>query len=64
MTAPDPDIDAAAALVGLRLTPDQRPGVLRFLALAQAMAATLDAVPLHEDALDLAPAYRLPEPDA
>ena len=42
--------DAVAALVGLTLTPGQRPGVVRFLAIARDMAAVVEAVPLDEDA--------------
>lgn len=39
-------VDAAAAVLGLNLRPDHRPGVLRFFALAAEMAAVIDAVPL------------------
>jgi hypothetical protein len=39
-------VDAAAQALGLAITPEQRPGVLRFFGLAAAMAARLDAVPL------------------
>ncbi len=60
----EPDLDGLAALVGLTLSPGQRPGVERFFAIAQAMAARLEAVQLEEDLLDLAPVYRLPEPEA
>jgi hypothetical protein len=40
-----------------------RPGVARFLALAAEMAAVLEAVPLDEAELELAPVFRLPEPE-
>lgn len=39
-------VDAAAPALGLALDPAHRPGVLRFLALAAAMAETVDRVPL------------------
>jgi hypothetical protein len=39
-------VDAAAAVIGLPLGPEHRPGVLRFFALAAEMAAVLEAVPL------------------
>lgn len=41
-------VDASAAVLGLRLRPDQRPGVLRYFALAAEFAALVDAVPLSE----------------
>lgn len=55
-------IDAASVLVGLTLTDDWRPGVHRFLTAAAEMAAVLDAVPLDDAELAMAPVYRLPEP--
>jgi hypothetical protein len=44
-------VDAAAALLGLPLAPEHRPGVLGFFALAAAMADVVNAVPLtpHDD---------------
>ncbi len=42
-------VDAAAAVLGLPLTPAQRPGVLRYFALAAAMAGQVDAHPLGVD---------------
>jgi hypothetical protein len=39
-------VDAAAAALELRLSHEQRAGVLRYFALAADMAARLDAVPL------------------
>lgn len=39
-------VDAAAPALGLSLDPTHRPGVLQFLALAAAMAETVDRVPL------------------
>jgi hypothetical protein len=40
-------IDAAAATLGLKITAEQRPGVATYFALAAAMAAKLDGLPLH-----------------
>jgi hypothetical protein len=57
----DAYIDSAAAMVDLPVAAEHRPGVRRFLALAAAMAATLDRVPLDEDELALAPVFTLPE---
>ena len=53
----DAYIDAASAMLELEIAEDCRPGVRRFLALAADMSATLDAVPLDEDDLALAPVY-------
>ncbi len=63
MNGGDADLDALAAQVGLTLTPGQRPGVARFLGIAREMAAVVAAVPLDETLLDLAPVYRLPDPE-
>jgi hypothetical protein len=41
-----PYVDAAAAALGLPLSPEHRPGVLRYFALAAEMAALLDGLPL------------------
>ncbi|QHI98000.1 DUF4089 domain-containing protein [Xylophilus rhododendri] len=58
MSGPLPDkaaqeryVDATAALIGLPLAADHRPGVLGFFALAASMAAAIEAVPLtpHDD---------------
>ncbi len=57
------ELEAAAARVGLALTPGQLPGVSAFFAAARDMAAVLDAVPLDDGLLDLAPVFRLPDPD-
>ncbi|MFO1141686.1 MAG: DUF4089 domain-containing protein [Amaricoccus sp.] len=64
MTPVDSDIDALAALVELTITPGQRPGVQRFLALAHEMATVVADVPLDETTIDLAPVYRLPGPES
>jgi hypothetical protein len=44
-------VDAAAAALDLPLSPEHRPGVLQFFALAAGFAAQLQAVPLdaHDD---------------
>ena len=44
-------VDATAALLGLPLAPEHRPGVLGFFALAASMAAVVEAVDLtpHDD---------------
>ena len=39
-------VDAAAATLGLPLSPAHRPGVLRYFALAAEFAALVEAVPL------------------
>lgn len=66
MTAQPPDldaqIDAASALVHLTIAEACRPGVRQFLTLARQMAEVLDAVPLEDDDLALAPVFRLPRP--
>ena len=51
-------VDASAAMLGLKLRPDHRPGVLRYFALAAEFAALVEAVPLSErdePALSFAP---------
>jgi len=51
-------VDATSAALGLRLRPDHRTGVLRYLALAAEFAAVVDAVPLdphHEPAVAFSP---------
>ena len=46
-------LDAVAPAVGLPVDPDWRGGIVRFLGLAAEMAATLDAVALADDHLEL-----------
>jgi hypothetical protein len=53
-------IDAAAPMLDLTIEAAWRPGVRRFLGLAAEMAATLDAVGLAEDRLDLDAVLVLP----
>lgn len=51
-------VDAAAAALGLPLSPAHRPGVLRYFALAADFAALVEAVPLSmsaESAVHFAP---------
>ncbi|MTH79243.1 DUF4089 domain-containing protein [Paracoccus aestuariivivens] len=57
-------MDAASAMVGLTIAGEYRPGVARFLAVAAEMAAILEAVPLDDAELALAPVYRPPFPKA
>ena len=57
-------VDAAAAALDLRLRPDHRAGVLRYLALADEFAAIVEAVPLdphHESSVHFSP-VPVPEP--
>jgi Protein of unknown function (DUF4089) len=55
---PDRHIDAVAPAAGLTITADQRPGVIRFLTVAHAMAAQVFAAPLAQDTLEIAPVFR------
>ncbi|WP_431274434.1 DUF4089 domain-containing protein [Variovorax ureilyticus] len=51
-------VDATSAALGLRLRPDHRAGVVRYVALAAEFAAVVDAVPLaphHESAVAFSP---------
>jgi hypothetical protein len=50
-------IDALAPVVGVVVTEVERPGVRTFLALAKAMAETLETVDLPDDELLLAPVF-------
>jgi hypothetical protein len=56
-------VDAAAVALDLPLSPEHRPGVLQFFALAAGFAAQLQAVPLdaHDDP---APVFVPVEPSA
>ena len=58
----EPYVDALAPVMGLRLDPAWRPGVARGVGLAAGMAATLDAVGLGDDHLDVDAVLTLPEP--
>jgi len=53
----DAYIDAVAAEVGLEITEVQRPGVRQFLGIAADMAAVIQAVPLDDAELALAPVF-------
>ena len=59
----DAYVDAAAAALDLPLSPEHRPGVLQFFALAAGFAEHLQAVPLdaHDDP---APVFVPVEPSA
>ena len=52
---------AVAPAVGLPVDPGWRGGIVRFLGLAAEMAATLEAVQLADDHLDLDSVLVLPE---
>ena len=54
-------LDAVVPAVGLPVDPGWRGGVARFLGLAAEMAATLEAVELADDHLDLDAVLVLPE---
>lgn len=54
-------IDTASALIDLEIAEAHRPGVRSFLQIAADMAATVEAAPLAEDELALAPVYLPPE---
>ncbi|MEI5667543.1 DUF4089 domain-containing protein [Bosea sp. CCNWLW174] len=55
---PAAHLDAMATSLGLAITAAQRPGVIRFLATAEAMARIVQAAPVGEDTLELAPVFR------
>lgn len=63
MNASQPGFDAArhleamAQTLGLTITAEQRPGVLQFLALAQAMAEMLRTAPHDDASFELAPVF-------
>ena len=54
-------VDVAAAVIDLPVTPDWKPGVVRFLGLAAEMARLLETVALDDAELVMAPVY---SPDA
>lgn len=56
-------IEAAAALIGLPLAAADRAEVARYLAIAEGMAAVLEAVPLDPAELAVGPVFRLPDPE-
>lgn len=60
----DSYITTVSAMVGLTIAEPHRPGVARFLSIAAQMAAVLEAVPLEDGELAMAPVYRLPGADA
>lgn len=54
---------AMAPALGLRITTEQRQGVIRFLGVAQAMAKIVQAAPIADDTLELAPLFRPGRPE-
>lgn len=60
---PAAHLDAMAPALGLCITPEQRQGVIRFLSVAQAMAEIVQAAPIADDALELAPVFRPGRPE-
>lgn len=58
----DAHIDAVAPLLRLPIAPEHRPGVRTHLAVAEGMAAALDAADLDPEHLALASVFRVPEP--
>lgn len=51
-------LDAMAATMRLSVTPEQRPGVLQFLTVAQGMATLVAKAPVAEASFELAPVFR------
>ena len=58
----DAYIDAAAAVLGLKITAEQRPGVVSYFALAAQMAALVQGLPLTP-ADEAANVFRPVEPE-
>ena len=50
--------DAMAPVLGLTITPEQRPAVLQFLEIAHRMALLVESVPLDDGAFEMAAAFR------
>lgn len=50
-------MDAVAPALGLEIAPDYAPQVATFLGIAKGMADILDAAPIPEDDLHLAPVF-------
>lgn len=55
---PAAHLDMMAPALGLAMTAEQREGVIRFLAAAEAMAKIVERAPIAEDSLELAPVFR------
>lgn len=51
-------LDAMAPALGLTITAAQRPVVLQFLSIAQAMSEIVRKAPLDQGSLELAPVFR------
>lgn len=60
---PAAHLDAMAPALGLSITAEQRQGVIRFLSVAQAMAEIVQAAPIGDDTLELAPVFRPGRPE-
>lgn len=57
----DDYIDTVSDMIGLKIDDPYRPGVRRYLKVAREMAELVEAAPLDEDELALAPVYLPPE---
>ena len=55
---PGSQVDCLSPLLGLEIKAAQRPQVIRFLGMAKIMADILDAAPVPQDSLELAPVFR------
>lgn len=55
---PERHLEAMAPPLGLTISETQKPGVLQFLAIAHNMARIVEAAPLADDKLELAPNFR------
>lgn len=51
-------LEVMAPALGLTIDEAQKPVVLQFLAIAHSMARIVDAAPLADNSLDLAPSFR------
>ncbi len=60
---PAAHLDAMAPALGLSITAEQRQGVIQFLGVAQAMAEIVQAAPIADDTLELAPVFRPGRPE-
>jgi len=55
---PERHLEAMAPTLGLTISEVQKPVVLQFLAIAHNMARIVEAAPLADDKLELAPNFR------
>lgn len=51
-------LETMAPALGLPITPEQRPGVLQFLATAYVMFEVVKTAPIEDGSFELAPAFR------